>query len=161
MEMSEMRATCPNNETHQQFFTTAHVTQTWLVDPEGHFVSEISTDETTHGPSIDNEWTCSDCGADVVFVGECWVMRVKIRADEYGVGPLRFGTFYYMSYGGVTYGECFVFTRRGRIELCEMMGERKVASYWVSKRQLKQIIQSGGINWMSTMKQWQWEKGRG
>ena len=41
------------------FITTAHVTQTWLVDEDGDF------DEVTHAPDAEDLFTCSKCGAEV------------------------------------------------------------------------------------------------
>lgn len=59
-----MKAICPNNPKHKSFKTTAHVVQTWLVDEEGVFIEEASTDEVTHPPHEDNIWTCYECGAE-------------------------------------------------------------------------------------------------
>ena len=59
-----MKALCPKNETHKEFFTVAHVVQTWKVDEEGEFIEEISTDETTHGPTVGNIWECAVCGTE-------------------------------------------------------------------------------------------------
>lgn len=78
-------------------------------------------------------------------------MRVKIQATEFGFPKLVFGKEYYMAYAGVTYGENFIFTRKNRIELIEYTGERKVASRWVSKKELKQLLASGCIHWMGPM----------
>ena len=57
-----MKATCPANPEHQEFFTTAHVAQTWRVDAQGNFLSELSSDDVTHGPDSGNTWTCATCG---------------------------------------------------------------------------------------------------
>jgi len=59
-----LKATCPNNPKHNRFHTTAHVVQTWEVNEHGDFQSELSTDETTHGPNVDNIWTCAVCNAE-------------------------------------------------------------------------------------------------
>jgi hypothetical protein len=64
------RATCPTDETHDRFVTTAHVQQDWVVDPDGNFVSELATGETTHGPDSGNTWTCQTCGADAVVTDQ-------------------------------------------------------------------------------------------
>ncbi len=38
------------------FLVTAHVTQTWKVDEEGDFISEVSScDEITHKPDDDDK----------------------------------------------------------------------------------------------------------
>ena len=52
---------------NERFCTVAHVVQTWEVDREGNFLSEISTDETLHGPDNDNIWTCMNCGAEAII----------------------------------------------------------------------------------------------
>jgi succinate dehydrogenase/fumarate reductase-like Fe-S protein len=58
------KATCPNNPDHKHFITTAAVMQTWMVDADGDFMAEISTDETLHKPNVGNTWTCNECGAE-------------------------------------------------------------------------------------------------
>ena len=46
------------------FITTAHVTQTWLVDEDGDFIEAKSDcDEVTHAPDAEDLFTCSKCGA--------------------------------------------------------------------------------------------------
>lgn len=57
-------ATCPNDSEHTRFTTTAHVMQEWTVDKYSNFLDEGETLQTTHGPTIGNEWTCFECGAD-------------------------------------------------------------------------------------------------
>ena len=48
------------------FITTAHVTQTWLVDEDGDFIEAKSDcDEVTHAPNAEDLFTCSKCGAEV------------------------------------------------------------------------------------------------
>ena len=76
-------------------------------------------------------------------------MRVKISIKEYDVEKLVFGNKYYMAYAGATIGEEFLFTRKKRIEMCEFVNNKKVSSYWVSKRQLKQTLNSGCIHWIA------------
>jgi hypothetical protein len=63
-----MKAICPNNENHKKFNTTAHVVQEWVVDESGNFLEELSTLETTHPPTIDNVWYCSECGAEAEVI---------------------------------------------------------------------------------------------
>lgn len=58
-----MKAVCPDDPTHKRFVTVAHVVQDWVVDDEGHFIDEIETTETVHGPNPGNTWTCYECGA--------------------------------------------------------------------------------------------------
>ncbi len=55
---------CPNNPNHKEFFTVAHVVETWKVDEEGNYLETISTDETTHRPDPDNTWTCVACNTE-------------------------------------------------------------------------------------------------
>lgn len=62
-----MKAKCPNDATHTQFTTTAHVVQTWKVDAEGNFLEEISTDETIASPHVQNDWNCVECAELAVF----------------------------------------------------------------------------------------------
>lgn len=60
----------------ETFFVTAHVTQTWKVDSEGNFVSEMSSgDEIMHRPDDEDVWCCAapNCnwdgaGAEAIFV---------------------------------------------------------------------------------------------
>lgn len=58
-----MKANCSYDKEHKEFYTVAHVVQTWKVDEKGHFLEEVSTDEVTHTPNIDNEWRCVVCGS--------------------------------------------------------------------------------------------------
>lgn len=60
-------AICPNNKNHKKFGTTAHVTQDRKVDEEGNFVESINDCvEVTHGPNVENTWTCCTCGAEAI-----------------------------------------------------------------------------------------------
>lgn len=63
-----MKVICPSNPDHKEFITTAHVAETWKVDSEGNFIEALSTDEVTHDPDFDNEWTCFSCNAQAVKV---------------------------------------------------------------------------------------------
>lgn len=60
---------CPNNCTAGKFSTTAHVSQTWVVDMHGNFIeAQTECDEITHGPNFDNIWVCQECGAEAVTI---------------------------------------------------------------------------------------------
>jgi hypothetical protein len=59
-----MRAVCPTDPRHERFATSAHVAQTWEVNPHGDFVSELESGEVTHGPDPGNIWSCCVCGAE-------------------------------------------------------------------------------------------------
>lgn len=59
-----MTATCPNNPAHDQFLTTAHVMEEWVVDRAGNYLDTETCMETTHGPDPDNLWICKSCGAE-------------------------------------------------------------------------------------------------
>lgn len=59
-----MKAVCPTDPSHNRFTTTAHVMEEWEVDEEGDWVRTISTLQVTHGPDVDNVWTCVSCGAE-------------------------------------------------------------------------------------------------
>lgn len=61
-----MTATCPNNPDHDEFLTTAHVMDEWLVDRHGDFIDTKENLETIHGPNSDNIWTCAECGTAAV-----------------------------------------------------------------------------------------------
>lgn len=58
-----MRARCPKNDEHGQFFTNAQVLEEWKVDRNGNFMEVIESLDTVHGPHRDNEWVCAICGA--------------------------------------------------------------------------------------------------
>lgn len=58
-----MFATCPNNPSHERFYTVAHVMEEWVVDPHGEFIESGGCIEVTHPPNIDNVWVCVECGA--------------------------------------------------------------------------------------------------
>lgn len=65
-----MKAICPNNETHKQFTTVAHVMQNWLVDDEGNWLETVEDSiETSFGPNKDNIWTCATCGSEAIVKG--------------------------------------------------------------------------------------------
>lgn len=59
-----MRATCPNDPTHETFVTVAHVSEDWLVDRNGSFIESCGTLETVADPDPGNLWTCRTCGAE-------------------------------------------------------------------------------------------------
>ena len=47
----------------REFFVTAHVTQEWLVDENGNYMSTIDDcQEVTHSPDDEDLWECADCG---------------------------------------------------------------------------------------------------
>lgn len=50
---------CKNNE----FYATAHVAQTWLVDTTGKLVEEMtSCDKVIRQPNDEDIWECANCG---------------------------------------------------------------------------------------------------
>lgn len=63
-----VEATCPKNAKHKKFITVAHVTEDWVVDEHGDFISvhEASETEVVHKPDPGNIWTCAECGARAV-----------------------------------------------------------------------------------------------
>lgn len=63
-EECKVKAICPKNKEHDEFYTTAHVMQEWRVDNEGNFI-EVVEDclQTTYGPNKDNTWLCAICGS--------------------------------------------------------------------------------------------------
>ena len=65
-----MKARCPKNPEHKQFFTGAVVCQTWRVNDDGFFieVSESCTDVyRTVSPA--NLWECAECGSEAIVEG--------------------------------------------------------------------------------------------
>ena len=52
-----------------QFITTAHIVQSWVVDETGNFIEVVSDDEVTHAPDDDNIWTCKKCGEEAIILG--------------------------------------------------------------------------------------------
>ena len=61
-------ASCENaSYDSSQFYTTAHVVESWLVDAEGNFIESDEIIETVHKPNFENRWTCSHCGKDAVL----------------------------------------------------------------------------------------------
>ena len=72
------------------FITTAHVTQTWLVDEDGDFIEAKSDcDEVTHAPDAEDLFTCSKCGAEVPAKYAC-TQKVG-NADKYVGQPAKAG----------------------------------------------------------------------
>lgn len=65
-------AVCPSDRSHNEFLTTAHVTETWVVDRYGDFESKLESDagEVIHAPDPEDIWQCRICGKDAVFVEE-------------------------------------------------------------------------------------------
>ena len=59
-----MIAKCPNNPSHKEFITSAHVVEDWKVDKHGHWLETIETTEVAHGPNYVNIWTCAECGTE-------------------------------------------------------------------------------------------------
>jgi hypothetical protein len=58
-----MKATCPNNPSHNRFVTVVHEMHEWVVDEKGDFIEDKECLEVTHDPDKDNTWTCYLCGA--------------------------------------------------------------------------------------------------
>lgn len=49
----------------RHFLSTAHVTQTWMIDEDGMFEGEVSgADDILHAPDDDDIWVCANCGYD-------------------------------------------------------------------------------------------------
>ena len=59
-----MTAVCPTNPHHDQFYTVAHIAETWIVDKHGNFIVDGKNCDrvTLYGPHPDNVWTCAVCG---------------------------------------------------------------------------------------------------
>jgi hypothetical protein len=62
-----MKATCPKDPEHKEFYATAHVAEEWIVDETGQFLDHADLPgEVTHAPGPDDVWTCKECGAEAV-----------------------------------------------------------------------------------------------
>ena len=70
--MPVLKARCPNDASHQHFSAVAHVTEYWIVDPDGDFIKKDASEsgEVVHPPDKDDVWCCIDCGAEAIFVKE-------------------------------------------------------------------------------------------
>ena len=58
--------TCPNSPDHKLFHVTAHVTEEWVVDSHGDFVT-VAPDqsrEVVHRPTQGDLFTCTECGEE-------------------------------------------------------------------------------------------------
>jgi hypothetical protein len=40
------------------------VSEEWLVDGEGNFIAVVEQLEVVYHPTIDNIWTCAECGEE-------------------------------------------------------------------------------------------------
>lgn len=58
-----MKATCPNDTTHDRFSTAVEVLESWIVDAEGNYLETRETLEVVHGPGAHHKWHCAICGA--------------------------------------------------------------------------------------------------
>jgi len=65
-----MKATCPTSSKHNRFATIAHMSEEWIVDEDGEFVSEGDRDvgEVVARPHPENTWTCVTCGEEAIVV---------------------------------------------------------------------------------------------
>jgi len=65
-----MKATCPTNPAHNRFATMAHMSEEWVVNEHGEFITE--GDPGAGGivakPHPENTWTCTACGAEATVV---------------------------------------------------------------------------------------------
>jgi hypothetical protein len=65
-----MKATCPTNPKHNRFATIAHMSEEWVVDEQGDFITkgDIGMEEVIAEPHPKNTWTCTACGAEATVV---------------------------------------------------------------------------------------------
>lgn len=62
-----MKLTCPKNPEHKQFYVTAHISETWVVDTESNFLEAMDSDgEVVHEPDSGDLYTCTECGAEAL-----------------------------------------------------------------------------------------------
>lgn len=62
-----MKAVCPKDDKHKEFYTVTHILQEWRVDEHGQFIDIARNGEaleTVHGPHKDNLWVCATCGCE-------------------------------------------------------------------------------------------------
>jgi hypothetical protein len=59
---------CPKDPSHQLFEVTAHVAESWIIDPAGDFqeLGEGCTD-ILHHPDEDDYTTCTACGEQAIW----------------------------------------------------------------------------------------------
>lgn len=82
-------------------------------------------------------------------------MRVKISTKEYGLEGLSFGKIYGIAYVGCSLFEEFKFTRKNKIEMCEYgNNDKKISSRWISKRELKRIINGNYVDWIGKRREY-------
>jgi len=61
------KVTCPKNDMHKTFVTTARVMQDWVVDETGSFM-QVDKDcvQVDHYPEKGNCFTCRKCNAEAI-----------------------------------------------------------------------------------------------
>jgi hypothetical protein len=61
-----VKATCPADPSHNRFITVAHITEDWVVNEHGEFITEggPGAGEVVALPHPENTWTCVVCGAE-------------------------------------------------------------------------------------------------
>ena len=62
-----MKAVCPTNSEHNEFYANATVREEWKVAPDGNFIDRMGCVYTLKRPRADEVWTCVDCGAEAVI----------------------------------------------------------------------------------------------
>ena len=61
-----MKAVCTGDPQHREFYTRVTVRETWVVDPEGNWISSTmcGEEEVLAGPDPEEDGECAECGAD-------------------------------------------------------------------------------------------------
>jgi hypothetical protein len=81
------------------------------------------------------------------------MVRVRISAKKQGLEKFEFGKRYGIAYIGCSLFEEFRFTRKNKIEMCEYDdNDNKISSHWISRKELKKIINSGYVHWLGKHK---------
>ena len=66
-----MFAICPNDPTHDQFITVAHVAENWIVDREGNYQKSLDgPHDVVAPPNRGNIWNCRICNAEAIVHDE-------------------------------------------------------------------------------------------
>lgn len=61
-----MIARCPIDKSHKTFYTTATVSEDWLVEENGDFISTTGSVEVINYPDPENIWECGKCGENAI-----------------------------------------------------------------------------------------------
>lgn len=66
----KMRASCPFNYQHREFYVEVVVKERWVVDPDGDFIDMKEFIEVVKNPDAGDIWICAKCGAHAEFLDD-------------------------------------------------------------------------------------------